>query len=50
MILDPLWQNGKYKRSELYKIMSKEVGWKYQTEKIRNIEEARLIYRFIKTL
>lgn len=49
-ILDPLWQSGKYKRNEVYKIISKEVGWKYHTAKIRNIEEARLIYRFIKTL
>ena len=49
-ILDPLWQSGKYKRSEIYKIISKEVGWKYHTAKIRNIEEARLIYKFIKTL
>lgn len=49
-ILDPLWKSGKYKRSKLYKIISDKIGWRYHTAQIRTIEEAREIYRFIRTL
>ena len=49
-ILDPLWQSGKYKRRELYRVISNKLGWEYHTAQIRSIDEAREIYRFIKTL
>lgn len=46
-ILDPLWKSGRFKRSDLYGILSEKLGWKYHTAKIRSIEEARDIYRII---
>lgn len=49
-VLDPLWQSGKYKRGQVYKMISDKFGWKYHTASIKTIEEARDIYRFIKTL
>lgn len=49
-VLDPLWQSGKYKRGHVYKIISDKIGWKYHTASIKTIEEARDIYRFIRTL
>ena len=47
-ILDPLWQSKKYKRSYIYMKISEFIGWKYHTAAIRDIEDARNIYRFIK--
>lgn len=49
-LLDPLWESGKIKRSALYKQISDKIGWKYHTAKIRNIDEAREIYRVIKEI
>ena len=49
-ILDPLWKSGKYKRSELYKIISDKIGWSYHTAKIKSVEEARDIYKLVKGL
>ena len=46
-ILDPLWKSGRYKRSEIYKIISDKMGRKYHTANIRSIEEAREVYRII---
>ena len=46
-ILDPLWQSGRYKRSQIYKIISDKIGRKYHTANIRSIEEAREVYRII---
>lgn len=47
-ILDPLWQSGYVRRDLLYAAISKHIGWKYHTAKIRDIDEARRIYRFIR--
>ncbi len=47
-ILDPLWKSGRVDRKILYAEISKHIGWKYHTAKIRDIEEARKIYRFIR--
>ena len=49
-ILDPLWRGDNRKRKELYSIISEKIGWKYHSAKLRNIKEAREIYRVIKTL
>lgn len=48
-ILDPLWQSKGHKRSKLYQKISDRFGWKYHTANIRSVEEAREIYRFIKS-
>ncbi len=47
-ILDPLWRSGQVDRRILYKDISKRIGWKYHTAKIRDIDEARKIYRYIR--
>lgn len=49
-ILDPIWQSGKMSRKKIYGIISEKIGWTYHTANIRNIEEARKIYRIIKEL
>ena len=49
-LLDPIWESGKMKRGQLYKILSDKLGWKYHTANIRSIEEARKVYRAILTL
>jgi hypothetical protein len=46
-LLDPIWQSGKMKRKELYKILSDRLGWKYHTANIRSVEEAREVYHII---
>lgn len=49
-ILDPLWESRRFTRRAIYARISKHVGWKYHTAKIRNIDEAREIYRFVREL
>ncbi len=49
-ILDPIWQSGRMKRRPLYAEVSKRVGWRYHTAKIKTIEEAREIYRVVREL
>lgn len=49
-ILDPLWKTGRISRKELYKIISEFLGYEYHTGDIKNIEEARKIYKKIKQL
>ena len=44
-LIDPLWKSGKLKRKDLYARISKQIGWEYHTAKIRNIDEAREVYR-----
>jgi hypothetical protein len=46
-LLDPLWQDGSFSRSELYRLISERIGKEYHTAEIRTIEEARDIYRTI---
>lgn len=49
-ILDPIWQSGRMKRKELYAILTERLGWRYHTAKIRNIEEARQVYKEVRRL
>lgn len=49
-ILDPIWQGKRMKRKELYAAISARIGWKYHTAQIRNIEDARLVYRVVRDL
>jgi len=52
-ILDPIWvgvKRRRTKRSELYKRITDHIGREYHTADIRSIDEARDIYRFVKTL
>jgi hypothetical protein len=47
-ILDPIWKSGKIDRKEIYSAISDHIGWNYHTAKIKDIEDAREIYRFIR--
>lgn len=49
-ILDPIWQSGEMSRNELYKKISDKIGWKYHTAKIKSVEEAREIYKFVREI
>ncbi len=49
-ILDPLWRSGKYKRKQLYAMISEKVGYKYHTAEIKTVDEARKIYQIVKEL
>lgn len=49
--LDPLWKNGRYKRKELYKLISDNCGIKsYHTAMIKSVDEANAVYKFLKNL
>ena len=49
-LIDPLWQSGKIKRKEIYQKLTDAMGWKYHTAKIRDIDEARDVYRAAKEI
>jgi hypothetical protein len=42
-----MWGGDKRKRKELYVLISEKIGWKYHTANLRDIEEAREVYRII---
>jgi hypothetical protein len=49
-ILDPVWQDGRFKRKKVYKMMSEKLGYKFHTANTKSIEECRAVYRIIKEL
>ncbi len=49
-ILDPLWKTKRFKRNEIYQMISDHMGFGYHTAKLRTIDEARKVYRFVKGL
>jgi hypothetical protein len=49
-ILDSLWKSKRFRRKELYGIISDHMGFGYHTAQLRTIEEARSVYRFVKEL
>lgn len=49
-LIDPLWKKGLMPRGVIYSKLSKALGWKYHTSKIRTIEEARKVYREAKKI
>ena len=49
-LIDPIWQSGKMGRTELYRMLSDRLGWKYHTADIRSVEEAREVYRIARTI
>lgn len=49
-ILDPIWQNGGMSRKRLYATLTKRLGWRYHTAKIRSVEEARKVYRLVREI
>ncbi len=49
-ILDPLWKSGRFKRYELYRLISDKTGRRYHTAQIRTLEEAEKVRQIIKEI
>lgn len=50
-ILDPLWKSGGLRRGDVYRMVAETLGRSdYHTADIRSIEEARDVYRAVKTV
>lgn len=49
-LIDPWWKSGRVDRRWLYSEMSMNLGYEYHTANIRDIEEARRIYRSAKEI
>ena len=49
-LLDPLWKNGPLRRTDVYRMISDEIGREYHTAEIRTLEEARDIYRIVRRI
>lgn len=49
-ILDPIWKSKKMGRSQLYRLLSDELGYTYHTAELRTLEEARRVYRIVRKL
>jgi len=43
--IDPLWRQGRIKRSELYKWLSKQLGYEYHTANLNSEEEANRVIK-----
>ena len=46
-VLDPLWESGKANRKQVYEDLTSLIGREYHTAEIRDIDEARKVYRFL---
>ncbi len=49
-IIDPVWKDGRMKRSELYKLISKKLGFKYHTGSLKSLDECRAAYKAIEEI
>ena len=49
-LIDPVWKSRKLSRSQLYNSLSEALGYQYHTAWIRDIEEARTVYKVAKKL
>ena len=49
-ILDPLWKSGKMHRGQVYGELNKQLGYTYHTAELRDIEEARRVYRIVRNI
>ena len=49
-ILDPIWKSGRMSRSQLYSRLNKELNYVYHTAEIRDLEEARRIWKIVKRI
>ncbi len=47
-ILDPLWESGKVNRKAIYAELTKVIGREYHTADIRSVDEARMVYRYLR--
>ena len=49
-LMDPVWKSGRIKRSELYRRVTDALGYRFHTAEIKTLNEARHIYRAIRTI
>lgn len=49
-LIDPVWKSGRIKRSELYQRITDALGYRFHTAEIKTLNEARHIYRVIRTI
>lgn len=49
-ILDPIWKRGLSGRGSLYRLINSRLGYEYHTAEIRSIDEARKIYRIVRSI
>lgn len=40
-LIDPIWKSNQYDRNDIYRYMSKKLGFKYHTAELRTMEDAR---------
>ena len=47
-LLDPIWKKGFKSRNEVYSYISDQLGFKYHTAELRDIDTARKVYKILK--
>lgn len=40
-LIDPIWKSNQYDRNDIYRYMSKKLGFKYHAAELRTMEDAR---------
>ncbi len=48
--IDPIWRSGRISRRQLYKQISKAMGWQYHTAKVRSLEEANRVIEAVEAI
>lgn len=49
-ILDPLWKSGRFRRGEIYQMISNRIGYQFHTAEILSVQQAREVYRIIQEI
>lgn len=45
--LDPLWQSKKFTRTEVYFMLTRDLGYTYHTGNVNSVTEARVVYQLL---
>lgn len=48
--IDPMWREGKIKRTEIYAFLSRELGYNYHTGELRSVDEAERVFKLVEEL
>ena len=43
-LIDPIWRSGRMGRRQLYKAISKDLGWEFHAAELRTMVDARLVH------
>jgi len=49
-LIDPLWQGTGAKRSQVYKAISRELGYEFHVGEVKTVDEAQLVERVVRQL